>query len=96
MDEDSIHHFESQNKDWAKHSYISVRCWSCLLGDGHYKGTDTTGKSDFALPQHKQFYQLSSLCCFSTLPHKFYPLVVVVVILFPTEYNNTIECAWLT
>ena len=22
--------------------------------------------------------------------------VVVVVILFPTEYNNTIECAWLT
>ena len=23
-------------------------------------------------------------------------LVVVVVILFPTEYNNTIECAWLT
>ena len=61
MDEDSVHRAEFQNKDWIKHSYISMRCWSCLLGDGHYWGTDTTGKSHYAPPQHNQFYHY--YCC---------------------------------
>ena len=48
---------------------------SCLLGDGHCRGTDTAGKIHFAPPQQEKFYQLSSLCCFSILPHKFYPMM---------------------
>ena len=78
------------NDTWMKTQYIilNVRIrsepntatykWdvrSCLLGDGHCRGTDTTGKIHFAPPQHKKFYQLSLLCCFSILPHKFNPMM---------------------
>ena len=37
-------------------------------GDGHYRGTDTTGKNRCAQPQHIQFCQVLLLCCFSIPP----------------------------
>ena len=55
--------------------HINEMLEAAYNGDGHCRVTDTTGKINFAPPQHEKFYQLSLLCCFSILPHKFYPMM---------------------
>ena len=75
---------------WASRQLHDPDCYTVSI-HCTYLFTETTSRSWL-------FHSLNPLQVYwSRQPRVFQCLVVVVVvILFPTEYNNTIECAWLT